>query len=209
MAERSHGPGRPRDPNLDETILRVVFHQLTERGYDHLRVDDIARQAGVSLSTIYRRWRTKGDLTAAALRWGAAQGAPAAEHTAHTELRAFLEPIAALLRQHPDFVPGMVVAMRSEPQLAAALRDQLRRPDQDRLAADIADRIGTSNTDDMVRLLVDLGPAVLFTRSIIEDQPPTADDIDHIEQLIALAVDALADRNYPLEHTIRDDSLNE
>ena len=71
MAERSS-----RDPAdhairpLDETILRAVFQQLTERGYDHLRVDDIARQAGVSLSTIYRRWRTKGDLTAAALRVG-------------------------------------------------------------------------------------------------------------------------------------------
>ena len=120
------------------------------------------------------------------------QGAPTA---APTELRAFLEPIAALLREHPDFVPGMVVAMRSEPQLADALRDQLRRPDQDRLADDIAQRIGAASTDDMVRLLVDLGPAVLFTRSLIENQPPTSDDIDHIEQLITLAVDALAHRH--------------
>ncbi len=191
MAERSQGPGRPRDPSVDETILRAVFQQLTERGYDHLRVDDIARRAGVSLSTIYRRWRTKGELTAAALRWGADQGAaPTAEPT---EVRSFLEPIAALLRQHPDFVPGMVVAMRSEPQLAEALRDQLRRPDQDRLADDIAERIGTSRDDEMVRLLVDLGPAVLFTRSVIEDQPPTAKDVDLIEQLITLAVERLAE----------------
>ncbi|MEO1056425.1 MAG: TetR/AcrR family transcriptional regulator [Actinomycetota bacterium] len=176
---------------MDETILREVFEQLTERGYDQLRVDDVARRAGVSLSTIYRRWRTKGELAAAALRWGADDGAGTTD--APTALRAFLEPIAALLNQHPDFVPGLVVAMRTEPQLADALRDQLRRPDQDRIAADIAERIGTSSDDDVVRLLVDLGPAVLFTRSIIEDQPPTASDLEHIERLITIVISQLAD----------------
>jgi AcrR family transcriptional regulator len=42
--------------------------ELGRVGYEALRVEDVAAQAGVNKTTIYRRWPSKADLVAAALR---------------------------------------------------------------------------------------------------------------------------------------------
>jgi AcrR family transcriptional regulator len=46
----------------------ATITELARTGYEMLRVDDIAVVAKVNKTTIYRRWPTKGDLVAAALR---------------------------------------------------------------------------------------------------------------------------------------------
>jgi AcrR family transcriptional regulator len=46
----------------------ATITELARTGYEMLRVDDVAVVAKVNKTTIYRRWPTKGDLVAAALR---------------------------------------------------------------------------------------------------------------------------------------------
>ena len=59
--------GRPRDTTVDQRILQATTSLLTQKGFRGLRVDDVARSAGVPKSTIYRRWPSLTDLAVAAV----------------------------------------------------------------------------------------------------------------------------------------------
>ena len=48
--------GRPRDPGLDEAIAQATKEVLAERGLAALTLEGVARRAGVSRATVYRRW---------------------------------------------------------------------------------------------------------------------------------------------------------
>jgi AcrR family transcriptional regulator len=49
-------------------VTRATAAELARVGYAELRVEDVAAQAGVNKTTIYRRWPSKADLVAATLR---------------------------------------------------------------------------------------------------------------------------------------------
>jgi AcrR family transcriptional regulator len=57
-----------RAARVVEDVLRATAEQLTRVGFAALRVDDVATLSGVNKTTIYRRWPTRADLVAAALR---------------------------------------------------------------------------------------------------------------------------------------------
>lgn len=59
-------PGRPVDPRLGPAILNAVLDLLAEDGYAQLTTAAVARRAGVSTATLYRRWSSKGELILAA-----------------------------------------------------------------------------------------------------------------------------------------------
>lgn len=54
--------GRPRTEGLDERVLAATREVVTRDGYGAATIDEIARVAGVSKGSIYRRWPTKGVL---------------------------------------------------------------------------------------------------------------------------------------------------
>ncbi len=56
------GPGRPRDERADAAIMTATLDLLAEVGPTGLSVDEVAARAGVSKTTIYRRFATKDDL---------------------------------------------------------------------------------------------------------------------------------------------------
>ncbi|MCD2189319.1 TetR/AcrR family transcriptional regulator [Actinomycetospora soli] len=62
--------GRPRDPALDEAIIRATRRRLVLDGYSKMTLGDIASDAGVSRPTLYRRWSGKFALVVDALDWG-------------------------------------------------------------------------------------------------------------------------------------------
>ncbi len=59
--------GRPRDPEVADAIIEATLALIAERGFEGLRIADVADRARVSKSTMYRRWMTKHDLVLAAL----------------------------------------------------------------------------------------------------------------------------------------------
>lgn len=63
----SSAGGRPRNVELDASILDATIALLRERGYSGLRVDDIAAVSGSAKTTIYRRWPTVRHLVVAAM----------------------------------------------------------------------------------------------------------------------------------------------
>lgn len=54
--------GRPRDPRVDDALRRAVENLLVEQGYADLTVQGVARAAGVSPATVYRRFPGKREL---------------------------------------------------------------------------------------------------------------------------------------------------
>ena len=61
--------GRPRDPRVDEALRRAVQELLVSDGYSGLTVQGVARGAGVSPATVYRRFPGKREL----VEWAAFQ----------------------------------------------------------------------------------------------------------------------------------------
>jgi AcrR family transcriptional regulator len=64
----SRAPGRPRDPSADRAILEATLRLLAEQGYNRLALTEVAKRAGVSTATLYRRWPTKVPLVLDALK---------------------------------------------------------------------------------------------------------------------------------------------
>ncbi|WP_227979505.1 TetR/AcrR family transcriptional regulator [Nocardia spumae] len=67
--------GRPRDDAREREILDVVNSLLAERGYNDITFEEVARRAGASKATLYRRWKSKRDMVVAALKSGPARAA--------------------------------------------------------------------------------------------------------------------------------------
>ena len=59
--------GRPRSDEAHEAILDAARDLLIEAGYDRLRLEHVAKRAGVGKATIYRRWSSKEELAEALL----------------------------------------------------------------------------------------------------------------------------------------------
>lgn len=121
--------GRPRDADLDATVLRATADLLVEVGYARLRVADVAARAGVGLGTLYRRWPGKRDLVLAALarvvpdREVPATDDPAADVL--VGLRAIGEAARGPLRA---LLTGLLAEMDDDPELAAAVRESVLTP---------------------------------------------------------------------------------
>ncbi|MGN9781388.1 TetR/AcrR family transcriptional regulator [Nonomuraea sp. ZG12] len=64
--ETPRPPGRPVDASLGPVIIEAVLDELAESGYARLTTAAVARRAGVSTATLYRRWPSKRDLILAA-----------------------------------------------------------------------------------------------------------------------------------------------
>src|SRR5271165_207202 len=62
LQERLPRAGRPRDPRLQEAIIRATLDLITERGYTGLSFKAVAERAGTTTPAIYRRWSSKADL---------------------------------------------------------------------------------------------------------------------------------------------------
>src|SRR6201995_3670836 len=54
--------GRPRDPRVDDAIREATLALLVEDGYQATTIQAIARRAGVSAPSVYRRWSSKAEL---------------------------------------------------------------------------------------------------------------------------------------------------
>ncbi|GIG41652.1 TetR family transcriptional regulator [Cellulomonas phragmiteti] len=74
--------GRPRDDRREREILATVTTLLADVGYDGVTFEEVARRAGASKATLYRRWSTRRDMVMAALKAGpAARSGPDAIDT--------------------------------------------------------------------------------------------------------------------------------
>lgn len=115
-------------PQVTAAITDAAFAELAEVGYGKLSMEAVARRAGVSKPTLYRRWPTKEQLVIALV----AQVAVAAAQTPDTgtlrgDLLAFLNTTIAGV-SHPlarRIIPDLLAEGVRNPTLAGALQTEI------------------------------------------------------------------------------------
>jgi AcrR family transcriptional regulator len=115
--------GRPRDKRIDTAVLRATVELLGETGYAELSVDAIARRAGTSKPSIYRRWPSKAHLVHEAVF-------PIGEATALPDTGSLAGDVSEMVRRTAGVLttpaaraalPGLVGEMAADLSLHAAL----------------------------------------------------------------------------------------
>jgi AcrR family transcriptional regulator len=184
--------GRPRVAARDTAILEATQQLLGERGYDRLRIQDVADRAHAGLATIYRRWPTKQALVIAAMEHNAPDMSPESDDPL-VDLQALLhKAVADFWGPRSHLLAGFVTSLRSDPELADAFRATALEASRARLRDPIARIVGEN--DPALDLRVDLTPALLTFRVLVGDEPTDPDET--VRQLVALILG---------EHAIPDD----
>src|SRR3954452_3371228 len=122
---RTSRGGRPRDPSRDGVIRAAILSLLAEVGYGALTMDAVAAEAGVGKATIYRRWRTKGDLVADTIaEISRAEVTPADTGALEGDLREMLHTIVGVVNGPTGAATqALLSTVPHNPALAAAFRD--------------------------------------------------------------------------------------
>ncbi len=116
--------GRPRDPRIDAAVFEATLALLNERGYGELSLEMVARRAGVSRPSLYRRWPNKAAVVVEAL--ASTAGTDPAPDTGRLEgdLLAVQREMAALydtaFARH--VVPALIGDLANHPELAQRFR---------------------------------------------------------------------------------------
>jgi AcrR family transcriptional regulator len=122
--------GRPKDPLLERRILKVTLAHLREQGFARMSIDQIAAAAGVGKPAIYRRWKRKADLAAAALLQRQISEPEIPDQSTPGRLCGVTENLRrSLLRPHGMALMGTVLAEEAHtPELLRLFREGVVSP---------------------------------------------------------------------------------
>ena len=152
--------GRKQDPARSDAILAATRELLLERGYDRFTIKDVADRSVAGVGAIYRRWPNKESLVAEAIRTGGDLSYERSDDP-EADLTNLVQNRAALATSHPDFVPGVVSAMRTSTQINdAMLQIYTIMPYKEILSR----LLGADHP--RLELLAELAPAIIVHRSI-------------------------------------------
>lgn len=130
------GRGRPRDAARDRALLEATVEVLQEHGYGRLTTAAVAKRAGVSTATLYRRWRSKEDLVVGtAVRWARDLGPQPDTGTLEGDLAALLRDKAETLEGPGGRLLHVLIGEAAHNHaLAGVLDDAIIQPVRDRAA---------------------------------------------------------------------------
>ncbi|HVT19835.1 MAG TPA: TetR/AcrR family transcriptional regulator [Mycobacteriales bacterium] len=111
--------GRPRDPRVDDAIRQATLELLVEDGYQATTIQAIARRAGVSAPSVYRRWSSKAELIEEAVFPSGLLAPEARSGDVITDLQPYCLAILAYLADPPirAAIPGLLVEYQNNPEI--------------------------------------------------------------------------------------------
>ena len=169
-----------RNPQSHQAILQATLDLVQDIGYTRLTIEGIAAKAGVGKSTIYRWWRSKGELVIEALaNILEAEPLPDSGDT-RTDLIAIVHQGIALYSDETGartIIAGLVGDIHHDPELATALRKRFIHPRRtsNRMAITRAIERGDLPAGTDIELLIDSLVAPISYRALITDAPMTPD----------------------------------
>jgi AcrR family transcriptional regulator len=170
------GRGRPRDPAIEEAILDAAVTRLALDGYARMSIEAVARDAGVTKPTLYRRYPTKADLAVAALARVAAAEPVVDTGSTRDDLVGMLRAFRRSLTSTRSLaLLGTVLSEEAHtPELAALWRDRLLRPRRAGLRAALARGVarGEVRADADLDVAVNLLVGSFYARHLTGDGIP-------------------------------------
>jgi AcrR family transcriptional regulator len=170
-------------PGIEQRILDTTLAMLAESGYAALRLDEVARRAGVAKTTILRRWPSKAAVAAAAIERLALHTVDVPQATTlRDDLHALLNnAVTEFGHGQGRFVPRLIREAGQHPEIADLVRTVIHtRRMGYRRALGRAIARGELDPEIDQELLIDLLIGPLWTRLLItrDPLPPTiVDDI--------------------------------
>jgi AcrR family transcriptional regulator len=180
---------------VTDAITNAFFAELAEVGYGRLSIDAVARRAGVGKAAIYRRWKSKLDISVAL----ASQVAVAALDIPDTgnlrdDIRQYLDSGRDALT-HPlaqKIIPDLVAEAARNSAVADALLGTVRSPRRAKAAQLVEQAIarGELAADTDIGLCLDLLAGPLYWRLMVVQDSPDGDYLDRLADKIAAAMKA-------------------
>jgi AcrR family transcriptional regulator len=183
--------GRPRSTDADHALLTATLATLQEHGYAGLSMIGVAKRAGVSATTLYRRWSTKADLVAAAVATLNPIMDVPDSGTIIEDLRIVLRHRAEALRnQEGKVFIGLIVEIIKNPEAFAAVKERFGNRNVSVLAEIVAravDRGEIPPIDTNLALDVIAGP---FWSRMLAGDAPSDQYVDDILPMLVAALKA-------------------
>lgn len=134
---------------------------LTDVGYDQVSMDSIARVAGVSRPTIYRRWPSKAHVVFDAAFGAVGDGGAALPHSGdfETDLREFIRGAVGFWRE--PVVEAATLGILAERRRDSDLQIRTQQLLDDRIRGELADLVRAGADQGVVR--ADIDTDALFT----------------------------------------------
>jgi AcrR family transcriptional regulator len=165
-AAEARRPGRPRSAAADSAILQATLELLLDTGYRGLTMEQVRERAGVGKATLYRRYRSKQELVADAVRHLNQQiPAPDTGNVRDDMLAVAGAVLAAAARvRAATFMPRMLAESAGDPEMHAIFYENLVAPRRAVMATILRRGVerGELRSDLDVELAIDLlaGPWV-------------------------------------------------
>ncbi len=178
------GRGRRRSPVADKAIIAAALELFAERGLEGSSIEEIARRAGVTRATVYRRWTDKAALIAHALGKAREGDGPEVHDWGHVGADAFvrimLEDVPETLAK-PELAPltaRLLGSAQAHPELVRAYWDGYLVPRRAAFSRAIvamqADGCLAADVDPEV--LQDMISGALVYRLLLSSEPRSVDD---------------------------------
>lgn len=188
MASKSDHPkpdGR-RGESVVAAILDATLEELAHVGFTAMSVEGVAARAGVNKTTVYRRYPSKVELTAAALLRERDAIGDVDTGSLGGDLRSLLlEGCKFVHESRGQSVFRMLLGDRANPEVAR-LADQMRR-EGERVPRRVFQRAiarGELSPDVDMSLLVGMVIGNLVHRVLLEGGTLTADEVDTLVSMI-------------------------
>jgi AcrR family transcriptional regulator len=168
--------GRPRDERLDEAICDAALELIAGHGIADLRMDAVAKKAGVGKAAIYRRFRSKDELVTAVVSQ-VVGGEIVIVDTGSTaaDLRVLMDEACALYRDTlaGPLMPSLVEAMHRDPELRRLIRERFLTGRRAALAEVLRRGVQRGDLDAQIdiELALDVLGGPLFYRLLITGGP--------------------------------------
>lgn len=177
-----NGRGRPREAGVDERILEAARHRLASEGFERMTIEDVARDAGVTRPTVYRRWSSKAELAIAAVE----SVITTTRDEPTDDLRADLRKIAASLRDgflqqnYLGLLGSALVERERNPEIFELYREHLMSPRRRSIRAALEKGVatGTLPRDADIDLGVALLVGAFYSLSLSKERPDSPTWID-------------------------------
>lgn len=188
---------RPRDRRVDEAVRVAVRELLLTEGYQATTVQAVARRAGVSPPSIYRRWSNQADMVQDVIFPDVPAELPGATDDLRADIEVWLYLLLDTLTESAARValPGLLTEYQRDPAAYDRLVDRtevpVRQAFRTMLAAHVA--AGRASPEASADVLFDLVLGVELVATLI----PGRRDVDQLLEQAASTIAAAATSRGP------------